>query len=243
MEDPRKTGLKNGLRQLTNEEIQRVLDYPGEMVLDTYNYHDGKFCPLAIAVDLPNMRPFIKSGFIENFEWTNEKVIDVLEIMGFNVFNTRGIEGSFYTKNRKEDLLIAAKEVLEERNAGTSPAAKYEPNPVGDGVAIWPLIVDDFRDPWFCIDWESNKIRQQLLLDIEQRKDLGKEKYGTLLRTNNGRDALVDLYQEELDAVAYARQKLEEIDIGDVDFYCDVEEIYISMLEAAAKTRKILNDR
>ena len=41
MEDPRKTGLKNGLRQLTLEEIERVINYPGEMVLDTYNYEES----------------------------------------------------------------------------------------------------------------------------------------------------------------------------------------------------------
>lgn len=29
-EDPRKTGLKNGLRQLTVEQLQCVIDYPGE---------------------------------------------------------------------------------------------------------------------------------------------------------------------------------------------------------------------
>jgi hypothetical protein len=109
MEDPRKTGLKNGLRQLTAEQIQKVIDYPGEMVLDSYNYCDGKFCALAIALDLDKM---------ENP--SHEKVFNTLTEMGYKVYNTRGIVGDYYTNNRLEDLLEAAKEVLGEKNGKTS---------------------------------------------------------------------------------------------------------------------------
>ena len=104
-EDARKTGLKNGLRQLSSNEIKRVLDYPGEMVLDTYNYCNGKFCPLAVAVGLDNM-----------LEPSHEKVYNELIRKGYKVYNTRGIQGGFYTDNRLNDLLTAAKEVLAERN-------------------------------------------------------------------------------------------------------------------------------
>lgn len=105
-EDPRKIGLKNGLRQLTIEQLQRVIDYPGEMVLDTYNYEDGKFCPLAVALELDKsvINP------------THDKVFETLTSMGYKVYNTRGIPGEFYTNNRLEDLLEAAKEVLQEKN-------------------------------------------------------------------------------------------------------------------------------
>ena len=105
MEDARKTGLKNGLRQLTIEQLQRVIDYPGEMVLDELNYKDGKFCPLAVALGLDKImvRP------------THDKVFAELTAMNYKVYNTRGIEGEFYTTNRKEDLLEAAREVLIEK--------------------------------------------------------------------------------------------------------------------------------
>ena len=103
-EDPRKTGLKNGLRQLSIEQLERVIEYPGEMVLDTYNYANGCFCPLAVAVGLETMS-----------EPTHEKVFDVLTGLGFKVYNTRGIAGEFYTLNRREDLLTAAREVLVEK--------------------------------------------------------------------------------------------------------------------------------
>ena len=103
-EDPRKTGLKNGLRQLTIERLQRVIDYPGEMVLDTFNYQNGKFCPLAVALELDKMP-----------EPSHDKVFQALTDRGYSVYNTRGIPGDFYTTNRLEDLLTAAKEVLQEK--------------------------------------------------------------------------------------------------------------------------------
>jgi hypothetical protein len=104
MEDPRKTGLKNGLRQLTAEQLQFVLDWPEEMVLDTYNYVDGKFCPLAVGAGLANMP-----------EPSHEKVFERLVELGYKVYNTRGISGEFYTSDRKADLLQATKEVLAEK--------------------------------------------------------------------------------------------------------------------------------
>jgi hypothetical protein len=105
IEDPRKTGLKNGLRQLTVEQLQRVIDYPGEMVLDSFNYEDGKFCPLAIGVGLDQSINYP----------THNIVFDKLTEMGYKVYNTRGIEGQFYTTNRKDDLLEAVREVLQEK--------------------------------------------------------------------------------------------------------------------------------
>ncbi len=56
--------------------------------------------------------------------------------------------------------------------------------------AAWPLVIDDMR-----------------------RRDLaGRRKYGTALRPFNGRDALVDAYQEALDLAVYLRQAIYERD-------------------------------
>lgn len=104
-EDPRKTGLKNGLRQLNIRQLKRVIEYQGEMVLDEYNYYDGKFCPLAVALGLDRT--------MENP--SHDRVFQALTDLGYDVYNTRGIVGKFYTDNRKEDLLEAAQEVLEEK--------------------------------------------------------------------------------------------------------------------------------
>ena len=102
--DPRKVGLKKGLGQLTYGQLERVINYPSEMVLDELNYNDGKFCPLAIALELDKTMT----------DPTHEKVFEELSRRGYTVYNTRGIKGKFYTTNRKKDLLKAAKEVMAE---------------------------------------------------------------------------------------------------------------------------------
>lgn len=113
-EDPRKTGLKNGLRQLTIEQLQRLLSYPKEMVLDTYNYEGGLFCPLAVAVGLSETMN----------EPSHEKVYDALADLGYEVYNTRGIRGDFYTTHRKRDLIEATREVLDEKRLESGSPGK-----------------------------------------------------------------------------------------------------------------------
>lgn len=42
--------------------------------------------------------------------------------------------------------------------------------------------------------------------DIAARRELGAERYGSVLYAHNGRDALVDAYQEVLDLLVYLAQ-------------------------------------
>jgi len=49
-----------------------------------------------------------------------------------------------------------------------------------------------------------------VLQDIEDRVEFGVKKYGTKLKTFNGRNALWDAYQEALDLVMYLRQRIAE---------------------------------
>jgi len=56
----------------------------------------------------------------------------------------------------------------------------------------------------------STLVLPHVLADLQARADWGLAKYQTYLHTNNGRDAMVDLYQELLDAVMYAKQSLLE---------------------------------
>ena len=53
-------------------------------------------------------------------------------------------------------------------------------------------------------------IQDLVVVDIQARKAVGLKKYGTLLQAHNGRDALMDAYQEALDLVMYLRQVIEE---------------------------------
>ncbi len=71
------------------------------------------------------------------------------------------------------------------RRSANTPESPPTPN---DGTPIWDLVI----------------------ADMEERKRIGTEKYGTPLQAHNGRDALVDAYQEVLDAAVYLRQAIAE---------------------------------
>lgn len=55
-------------------------------------------------------------------------------------------------------------------------------------VSIWDLVIKDMR----------------------RRDDFGRKKYGTPLQCGDGRDHLIDAYQEALDLCVYLRQEIEE---------------------------------
>lgn len=103
--DERYEGLIEGLKQLNIEQLLRIKYYTGEMVLDTWNYIDGKYCPLAIGLGLDK-------GFKNP---SHEKVYSVLALMGYKINNTWGRAGQFYTTNRREDLMKALNEVIKEK--------------------------------------------------------------------------------------------------------------------------------
>lgn len=64
-----------------------------------------------------------------------------------------------------------------------------QPKPIRNGsMPIWELVIQDMRE----------------------RDELGLSKYGTRLQAGNGRDALMDAYQEALDLCVYLRQAIEE---------------------------------
>lgn len=52
----------------------------------------------------------------------------------------------------------------------------------------------------------------QVVRDITERIEFGFNKHGTLLQSNNGRDALWDAYQEAIDLTMYLRQAIIERD-------------------------------
>lgn len=64
-----------------------------------------------------------------------------------------------------------------------------EPPPTpNDRRPVWDLVIEDMR----------------------ARDNAGRAKYGTPLQAGNGRDPLVDAYQEALDLAVYLRQAIEE---------------------------------
>lgn len=124
MTDPRKEALKEGLRQLQSRELQRLIDHINSgkpLLLDrdeegNANYSDGAYCPLAIAVGVDEWISYINP--LRALRKTSSAINGMVEFLltesqGYKIYNTRGIQGEFYTTNRREDLLLAAEEVLE----------------------------------------------------------------------------------------------------------------------------------
>src|SRR5277367_1675110 len=75
-------------------------------------------------------------------------------------------------------------------------AARVQPMPTGNGIDVAVEVANDLRK----IGLEN------IAEDTEARIRLGEQKYGTRLKANNGRDAMLDLYQEVLDGCNYAKQ-------------------------------------
>lgn len=66
----------------------------------------------------------------------------------------------------------------------------------GQGDAVWPLLFDSTA--LVLPDW--------FRADMRERHELGVSRYGVPLRVWNGRDAVVDAYQEALDLAVYTQQ-------------------------------------
>jgi len=65
-------------------------------------------------------------------------------------------------------------------------ASAAQPSPVGGGQDVTALVV----------------------ADLQARSAAGQKKYGTVLKTHNGRNPLIDAYQEALYLAVYLRQAI-----------------------------------
>lgn len=77
-----------------------------------------------------------------------------------------------------------------EESLDASPNAPEPPPKPGTGPAIWELVV----------------------ADMQERDQVGEQKYGQRLQAGDGRSSLVDAYQEALDLAVYLRKEIAERD-------------------------------
>jgi len=83
----------------------------------------------------------------------------------------------------------------------TKEQAKPTPNSF---PAVWDVVIADLEaTPNF-----PNK--DVLIRDMRERDAEGRKRYGTPLQPHNGRDAVIDAYQEALDMVVYLKQAVIE---------------------------------
>ncbi len=74
---------------------------------------------------------------------------------------------------------------------------------------------DDFGDNKVTQEQQPPKPSEgdmwlEVMKDMEKRRKHGIEKYGVPVQPFNGRDPLIDAYQEALDLCVYLRQAIEE---------------------------------
>lgn len=109
------------------------------------------------------------------------------------------------------------------------------PTPRPDLVPVWESVIEDIvkRNP---ITGSPRRLIDLVLEDIRERDAVGRKRYGTPLTTHNGRDPVVDAYQELLDAVVYTRQAmLEGAALMDI--------IYERLLHDVVIVRRVIEDR
>lgn len=87
-----------------------------------------------------------------------------------------------------------------------SDLVEPQPLPVkGSAPATWDLVIADVEKYTFYFENVD-----RVVADMRARDDFGAKKYGVRHQHDDGRDHLVDAYQELLDAALYLRAAIEQ---------------------------------
>ncbi len=97
-----------------------------------------------------------------------------------------------------------------------------QPSPKnGDGSPVWPMVIRDVPKG-IAPRSVATEGEWAIIADMIARDEYGRKKYKSPLTANNGRDNLVDWYQEALDGLAYARSEIEGGDatgVGEISYH------------------------
>jgi hypothetical protein len=106
-----------------------------------------------------------------------------------------------------DDLVTAIRELKEKRGA-----TDQQTKPTGNGAVVLDSVVEYINNQ-ITNPYNGDRLREisndgltKLRDDLKLRAEMGKAKYGTYLRVDNGRNASLDLYQELCDAIMYSKQ-------------------------------------
>lgn len=122
-------------------------------------------------------------------------------------------------------------------------AEEPPPTPRLDLTATWDLIILDMeqREP-------EPELKAAVLADMRERDAIGTAKYNVRHTAFNGRDHLVDAYQEALDLAVYLRAEMEERGIT-TKSPCprwedaEVKHCYSEALSTIIRLRRIMRHR
>jgi hypothetical protein len=105
-------------------------------------------------------------------------------------------------------------------------AVTWQPVPGGDGVDVGSKAAQRLRGAGFVA----------IADDLESRIAFGAKKYGQRLKTNNGRNALFDSYQEVLDFLNYLMQ-------GVLEGHAECDSLFVRAMPLAFEVYELLNGR
>lgn len=92
---------------------------------------------------------------------------------------------------------------------GHDDSHRYEDNT--GGLWIWPNTFKQREgDQPLPVVNDHPDIQAAVIADIEARREVGIQRYGTALQPLNGRDMLLDAYEESLDLAIYLKGELVE---------------------------------
>lgn len=127
------------------------------------------------------------------------------------------------------------------------------PIPQPNREAAWALVIADATSGGLAAT--SGGLAERVLSDMIKRHVFGVSKYGTALKAGDGRNHLIDAYQEALDLCVYLRQEIDErgINLGKLIATdqvqsstrgddSDVVALYLSTLGATIPTLRALID-
>ena len=120
------------------------------------------------------------------------------------------------------------------------PRPGDQPLPVPTkGPSMHDLAADDIRrrHPGGAAPEIGETVR-----DLMARKQLGLDRYASLLQAGNGRDALRDLHEELLDSLVYCRQWLEEQDEAGAHNVV-MRRVYRSLMPHVLTVRSVMDAR
>jgi hypothetical protein len=94
------------------------------------------------------------------------------------------------------------------------PTVEDQPPPTSrpDATPVWNEVIQDFQVKFERSVVPPRDVVALVLVDMRERDQLGRERYGMPLTTYNGRDHVVDAYQEMLDAAVYMKAAMIEDD-------------------------------
>ena len=114
-----------------------------------------------------------------------------------------------------------------------------------DRTPVWPMVVADFQhqhpEEWKNDDSIRASVRR-VVDDMRARDAVGRERYGVPLTAGNGRDSLVDAYQELLDGAAYLRTELEQTTMSAAELG-HLQAVYRRTLDSVLTVRWLLDRR